>query len=178
MKLTSGGDGLTARSRVLLVVGGYVAAFVAAVAVVAIHVEMTETPDRIASSGMRAFGDLLLFLATLGLAALPPTVAWLCFLRRRRAVWIVLSALAGLSALTGVLAVYAYLVSGTVAPDSGLSIWVTISPLRALAAPVLALLCVLAGVLAPARMPRAALLAVAAVELALFAAFAWRGGRM
>src|SRR5438045_8405183 len=67
-----------------IVAGGYVAAFAVARLVVSIYVASTSGPDRQTYGAMFGFGDMLLFLAVFGLAAVPATAAALFFLRPRR----------------------------------------------------------------------------------------------
>jgi hypothetical protein len=90
--------------KVAAVSGGYVAAVLAGLAAVAIRVASTSGSDAQASSGMYAFGDLLLFVAVFGVSALVPTAAALFFLRPYRRFWTALSALGLTVALTGVAA--------------------------------------------------------------------------
>jgi hypothetical protein len=71
------------------VAGGYLTAFLIAVAAVAIHVALTNGPIQQASSGMYAFGDLLLFFGVFAVLALVPTAAALFFFRRYRHFWTV-----------------------------------------------------------------------------------------
>lgn len=56
-----------------LVIGGYVAAYIAASGIVYIYGLFTQDAAAQASSGMYAFGDLLLFIAVFGILALFPT---------------------------------------------------------------------------------------------------------
>ena len=56
-----------------LVIGGYVAACLLASGVVYVYQLFTDNAVAQASSGMYAFGDLLLFLAVFGVLALFPT---------------------------------------------------------------------------------------------------------
>jgi hypothetical protein len=66
---------MTTKKRILIVLGGYALAALAAYAVLEIHVAASAGPDRETSAGMYAFGDALLFLAVLGVGAVPPTAA-------------------------------------------------------------------------------------------------------
>ena len=66
-----------------LVIGGYVAACIAASGIVYIYGLFTQDPAAQASSGMYAFGDLLLFIAVFGILALFPTGLALYFLFRK-----------------------------------------------------------------------------------------------
>lgn len=62
-------------SKIAVVAGGYIAAFLVAATAVAIRIANTSGPDAQASSGMYAFGDALLFVAVFGVSALGPTGA-------------------------------------------------------------------------------------------------------
>ena len=65
-----------------LVTGGYIVACVLASGVVYLYQLLTDTPVTQASSGMHAFGDLLLFIGVFGILALFPTGLALYFLIR------------------------------------------------------------------------------------------------
>jgi hypothetical protein len=65
-----------------LVIGGYVAACLLASGVVYVYQLLTDNAVAQASSGMYAFGDLLLFLGVFGVLALFPTGLALYFLFR------------------------------------------------------------------------------------------------
>lgn len=158
---------MTTWKKIALVLAGYVAAIVVAFAVVYIYILATDNPDRQASSGMYAFGDSLLFLAVLGVASLPATAAALVFLRGCRVFWGVLSVLGLALAATGGFALFA-LLAPPAAPGSWLQILADLSPLRALVAPLFAMVFLLAGILAPVRWSRIALLLVAAMEAGVF----------
>jgi hypothetical protein len=66
-----------------LVIGGYVAACLIASGVVYIWELFTQGPIAQASSGMYAFGDLLLFTGIFGILALIPTGLAVFFLFRK-----------------------------------------------------------------------------------------------
>lgn len=65
-----------------LVLGGYVLAFLIACAAVYVNGLMTPADVQMASSGMAAFGDMVLFIGTFGFLALFPTGLALYFLVR------------------------------------------------------------------------------------------------
>lgn len=67
--------------RVLLVLGGYVVAFVSACIATYVYSRMTESPDANTASGMYAFGDLLFFVGFLAAGSVPPTVLLIYFWR-------------------------------------------------------------------------------------------------
>jgi len=153
-------------AKVALVVGGYVGAFIAASAVVAMHVAAT-SGDRQGSDGMYAFGDSLFFLAAFSVAGVPATGAALYFLRPYGRFWRVLSVAALGIAATGVAAVVVYVAVRSSGERSTLSTLAMLSPLRVLLAPPLGLAFLLAGVFAPGRSSRTALLAAAVAEAAV-----------
>ncbi len=65
------------------VVGGYVAACLIASGIVYVREIFTQDTAAQASSGMYAFGDLLLFIGMFGIAALVPTGLAVYFLLRK-----------------------------------------------------------------------------------------------
>ena len=139
-----------------LVAIGYVAAVAAAWLVLHIYIAATSGADRQTYDGMYAFGDSLLFLGALGLAAVPATAAALYFLRPRPAFWATLSVVSLVIAGTGVLAAGVY----SSAP---------VVTLRIFVAPLLAMFFLLAGLLAPNRRARIALIAATTIEAVAFA---------
>ena len=161
--------------RILFVVAGYVGAFLAASAAVAIRVANTSGPDAQASSGMYAFGDSYLFIAVFGLLAIVPTGGALYFLRPYRRVWILLSALALCLAITGVAAAALFALGRHAAAPSALAAWADFSVLRILLAPILAPAFLVVALFSPYRRPRFALLTATLMELAVvaFAGFVW-----
>jgi hypothetical protein len=162
-------------AKVGLVAAAYVVAFAIAALVLAVYVAATSGPDRQASSGMFAFGDSLVFLAVLGVAAVPATGAALFFLRSRPVFWRVLSTGALVVASTAVAAVVLAAASSSAGVDSRLKWWDVIVPLRILVAPLLALFFLLSGLFAPSRSARFGLLSAAVIEFVAFVcvAFTW-----
>jgi len=152
-----------------IVAAGYIAAFLIASAVVAIRLANTNGPDAQAESGMYAFGDLMLFVAVFGIAALVPTGAALVFLRPYRRFWAVLSALGLVVAITGLAAVALFAIGRHALAPSPLATWAGLSVLRILVAPLLALASLVCTLLAPYRVPRLALLATAILEVVVSA---------
>ncbi|HEX4825801.1 MAG TPA: hypothetical protein VFV19_15980 [Candidatus Polarisedimenticolaceae bacterium] len=154
-------------AKVALIAGGYVAAWLAAKAVVAIH-----GAGRHGAEAMNVFGDSLYFLAAFGLVALIPTAVALISLRPYPRFWLGLTITGVTLATSGLLAVTAFLLArgGRMGPfmqtAAGLSV------IRILAAPLVTLLLLVAGVTAPTRGWRIALLVSAAVECVGFACVA------
>lgn len=161
--------------KVAVVAAGYMAAFLIASAAVAIRVTNTSGPEAQASSGMYAFGDSALFIAVLGILALVPTGAALYFLRPYRHLWVVLSALALSVALTGVAAVFLFVLGRHAVAPSPLATWAALSVLRILLAPVLAPAFLVSALLSAHRSPRFTLLTATALEVAVgaYAGVVW-----
>jgi hypothetical protein len=129
---------------------------------------------------MYAFGDSLLFLAVAGVAAIPATGAALLFLRPRRGFWKALSVVSLATATTAILASGLFLATRSAAGGGALQSWAMLTPLRILAAPLLALFFLLAGLFAPTRAARACLGSAAAIEVVAFVSVAytwWISGR-
>lgn len=154
--------------KVAVVVGGYIGAALIASAAVAIRMATTRGPDAQASSGMYAFGDVLLFVAVLGVSALVPTGVALFFLRPYRRFWTVASALALAVAVTGAMAAIVFAVDRYTVP-SPIATWAALAVLRMLVAPLLALTCLVCTVFAPHRAARLAFLAATVMEAAVSA---------
>jgi len=150
--------------KVTVVAGGYVAAFLAASAAVAIRMAATSGPDAQASGGMYAFGDSVVLVAVFGVLALVPTGLALYFLRPYRRFWVVLSRLCLAVAVTGLTAVILFAAGRHAMPPSPLAIGAGLSVLRILVAPLLALTFLVCALFTPHRSPRLALLAATAME--------------
>ena len=173
-------SGLRPAAKLGIVVAGYVLAFAGAAFVVRVYMALTSNVDRQGSAGMSAFGDSLVFLAALGVAAVPATGAALFFLRSRRSFWTVLSVASVVVACTALAAVALSIASASASANPTLRSWSMIAPLRILVAPLLALFFLLSGLFAPARSPRLTLLAASATEIISFACVAlvwWRSTR-
>lgn len=156
---------------------GYVAAFAIASAVVAIYVTAANGPDRQSSSGMYAFGDVLLFVAVFVVAAVPATCVALYFLRQYSFFWVLLSLVASGIALSGLAAVIVYLAARNTDADSVLHAWFGVAVLRIFAAPLFGLTFLLAGIFAPGRFARGTLLIGTGIEGAVICCtlFLWIG---
>ena len=161
---------MTRGKKIAIVVGGYLLALGVACAVREAHIASTAGPDRTTYQAMYGFGDDLLFLGAFGGAGLVPTGVLLWFLRSRPWFWRVLSGLAVLVSITGLLAIVALLLPQKNVESAATMNMFLLVPLRVLAAPVVASGFLLAGALAPSRNPRLVLLFAAACESALFVA--------
>jgi hypothetical protein len=148
-----------------IVLVGYIIAFVLASQAVAIRIANTSGPDADASAGMYAFGDGILFLAVFGTVALLPTGLALVFLRPYHVFWTALSIMALALAVTGLSAVSVYVAAyHGLLPGFARQSWAALAVLRMLASPLLATCFLLAGIIAPARSSRWALLVATAME--------------
>src|SRR5581483_2559155 len=157
-----GAPRVSGRTKLALVAGGYVAALLVALGVVAVYVSLTSGPDRQASSGMYAFGDSLLFLGVLGVASVPA------------------SAVAVTVAVTGIAALVVYLGSQSADPAADsltatFHAWSGPAVLRILVSPLCALAFGVAAVPAPSRGARILLGLGCLAEAIVFAwiAFVW-----
>lgn len=150
------------------VVGGYILAFLIALAVVVLHGAVSRGPDAQASAGMLAGGDALLFLAVFGVAAIPASVAGLYFLRPVRAFWTLLSGIALVVAFTSLAALIEYLAARNAPPDSPIVAWSSLAITRIIAAPLFGLTFLLAGLFAPNLPARIILLVTTFIEVAIF----------
>jgi hypothetical protein len=166
---------MNALSKVGLVVAGYVAAFLIALAVVAGYVAATKGPDRQTSGGMYAFGDSILFLAVFWVATLPATGVALFFLRSHRLFWIVLSVAALAVAATGPAAWIDYHAGWTGKAGSILQVCSFLALLRLLVSPLFALTFSLSVLFAPNRSARLAFIAAAGIEatICIYLVFTW-----
>jgi len=154
--------------KIILVVAGYVAAFVIASVVVGLYVAATNGPDRQTSGGMFAFGDSILFLGICAIAAIPATGAALFFLRPYPLIWRLFAAGALGIVLIGLGDLVDFLVPQNVTTDSFLGLWSMASPLRIFLAPPWAIAFFLCALFAPTRFTRLAFLSAAAIELVVF----------
>lgn len=160
-------------TKILLVMIGYVIAFVLACLATGVYAVLFDSPAQQASSGMAAFGDALLFLGVFVLATLPATGLALFFLRAYPAFWYVLSSGSLVVASTSVAALATYVVPVRLTGNDWLANWQIFSPLRLLLAPLLALAFFVAMLFAPTRWPRSGLFCASAMEAVAFACIAW-----
>ena len=163
---------LTPLAKAGIVAVGYLAALAVAWLIVWIYIAATSGPDREQYGAMYGFGDSLLFLAVFGVGAIPATGAALYFLRPRRAFWTRLSVTSLAIAATGLAATLAWFAARALSPSPLLRGWASVAVLRILVAPLFVLFFLLAGLLAPNRAARTALLAATAIEAVAFAAVA------
>ena len=161
---------MKAAGRIGVVLAGYILAAGVASCAVALNAATQRGVDR--SGGMSAFGDLVLFLGVFAVAAIPASSAGLYFLRGQGWFWSALAVLAPAIALTGLIASAIFLGSSgrATGSDSMIGVWSLYSVLRILVAPICAIVFLLAGIFAPKRPWRMALLFAATVEGAAFGA--------
>jgi len=154
-------------TRVSIVVGGYVAAIVAAVVAAWLYdVRMSRMPYD-TSGGMYAGGQMLTSLAAFLAVALVPTLAGLWFLRRHRGLWngIAISAIA--FAGVGLVAVLLPL-STRHAHDTLPLVFLELFGLaQLLGVPLWTIAFMLFAVMAPTRESRRGLIASVAIELVI-----------
>ena len=160
-----------------IVVASYVIALLVAMAVVAMHIYLTDSPDRDLYSGMYAFGDSLLFLAVLTLASIPATGAALYFLRPYRAFWIAVSVVSLAYATTAIPAVIDHFTLRALGEP--MPRWSALLSLRLVLAPFPGFALFLAGIFAPGLWFRVALFGATAIEAGAFSCLvaSWFIGR-
>ena len=155
---------MRAAAKVGLVAAGYVGAFLVASAVVAVYVASTSGPDRQTYGAMYDFGDSLLFLAVLAVAAVPATGAALFFLRPHRSFWLAICVAAPAVAVTALVAMIEY-VAGQGAGAAAHTSWSALAVLRILASPLFAGAFFLSALLAPGRAFRLVLFTAGLIEM-------------
>ena len=149
-----------------IVFAGYACAFALAVVVTYIKMRATaNSPDADASSGMHAFGELLVFVFTFGFAALVPSGFAFYFLREVRAFWKAVAVCAAVLAATNVVAGAVYwaqwLLPHVPMLDSGSAFAV----LRMLVAPIVMATILVCAEFAPEPRLRRIMRLAAAVEI-------------
>jgi hypothetical protein len=161
-----------------VVAGGYAIAVLVAVAVVAVYIWLTDSPDRDLSSGMHAFGDGLLFLGVLTLASIPATGVGLFLLRPVRAFWIAASVVSLLYAATAIPAVIDHFAL-RLPPNGPMPVWPALLSLRLILAPFSGFAFFFAGLFAPGLRFRGAFFGAMTVEVVAFSCLAtgWFIGR-
>jgi hypothetical protein len=164
-------------AKIGLVVTGYVIALLVAMAVVAVYVYLTDSPDRDLSSGMHAFGDSLLFLTVLTLASIPATGAARYFQRPHRAFWIAVSVASLAYAATAIPAVFDHFTLR--ASGEPLPRWSALLSLRLVLAPFPGFAFFFAGLFAPSLWFRVMLFGAMVAEAGAFSALvaSWFIGR-
>ena len=145
-------------NKLALILAGYVAATIAAFALVALREATNPDP---ASDGMQAFGDFLFFWALLGLFSLPSTVYALYNLRRSETFWRVFSGASLVFAASG--PILALLMRRLHESDLPVAGFFALS--RVLATPLSCLAFFVFALVAPSRGARKLLLASAALEV-------------
>jgi hypothetical protein len=149
-----------------MVAAGYAGAVLVARAAVAMYVARTNVADRQTYGAMYDFGDSIVFLAVLALAAVPATCAAFLWLRRHLTFWRVLSRGALAVAATALASSIIY--AGGRMAGTGMVAWAGFAVLRLLVAPLLAAAGFLSGMFAPSRPFRSALFLAGVLEMAAF----------
>lgn len=157
-----------------IVAGGYMAAILIASGVVAIFVKLSG-PERDASSGMAAFGEMLLFVAVFGVVSIVPTALALFFLRQCRRFWWACSVLALIIGGTSLAAVGLNILVPTGMLSGSLGVWAMFAFLRIFLSPFLAVSFALSALIAPTTGFRWCLFAAASMEAvsSLYGFFHW-----
>ena len=156
---------MRAAAKVGLVAAGYVGAFLVASAVVAIYITSTSGPDRQTYGAMYDFGDSILFLAVLAVAAVPATGAALFFLRPHRSFWLAICVAAPAVAVTALVAMIQYVAGQGAGGAAAHTAWSALAVLRILASPLFAGAFFLSGLLAPGRAFRLVLFTATLIEM-------------
>jgi hypothetical protein len=158
-----------------MVAAGYAGAILVARGAVAMNVARTNVADRQTYGAMYDFGDSIVFLAVLALAAVPATCAAFLLLRPHHAFWRVLSRGALAVAATALASSIIY-AGGRIAGAGPVVAWAGFAVLRLLVAPLLAGAGFLSGMFAPTRPFRSALFLAGVLEMAAFASvmLIWR----
>lgn len=151
-------------AKVGIVAGGFVVALLVAGAAVAIRQRLTDTPEALASSGMHAFGDLVLGLAVFAGVAAVPLALGLYWLRSWAPFWTLLAVGAALLAATGPLALA---VSSWLRGPAGN--WAILADARIGLMPLTAPALLVCGLFAPRPRTRWVLLAAALLDGGIFA---------
>ena len=156
--------------KLAFIAGGYLAALVIAVVAVALHSLFVD--DRLvqASSGMYAFGDLMLFLIVFCGAAIPATVAALWMLRLHPLFRKISAAIATIFTMMGCVSLLIYLGSHSSEASRWIKEWSAAAVLRIVFSPFFSGISFLFGLLTPSRSIRAVFLGCALIEALLFAA--------
>lgn len=154
---------LTSPAKAGVVIVGYLLAASVAVLAVVLRQYFTDPADAQASSGMHAWGDLMLFVEVFCIVGLVPTTIGLFWLRAVRPFWRVLTFVGVGVAFTGP----AWLAVAAVASPP--SFWITAAPLRVMAMPVLGGFWFAGGVFAPEKRERWMLWGAALIEATGFA---------
>lgn len=156
---------------------GYFLAGVLASIAMAIRMAMTSGPASIASSGMYAFGDSVVWVGVFGFASLVPTALALHLLRRSRGFWLGYAAFGLVLALTGTAAVVLYAVGRTADPHTTFGMLAIASPLRILLALPVTLSLAVSATFAPFPTAKKTLLIALLAEVltGLYSVIVWFG---
>ena len=151
-------------AKVGWVFAGYVLAVVVAASAVACEIAACYALGDRDDSGMKAFGDCLLFLGVFAIASVPPTMLALRSLAPYTAFWRATSAAALVLALTALAASFEVIAGSP-------SMVVDVAFLLVLAAPLCAVAFGLSGIFAPIRTTRLSFFTAAGIEVMAFAAW-------
>jgi hypothetical protein len=166
---------LTRRARVALVAGGYALALVAGAAAGWLYDVWAAAQPYDTSGGMYAGGQLLTALGAFGIAALPPTLLLLWFLRASPIAWLVIASGSLGFAVVGLAAVLAQAALRGRADTVPAMLIDLLGLAQLLGVPLFTAAFALFALLAPTRSARQLLVAAVGVELlvAVCAAVHW-----
>lgn len=170
--------GLTTRSKVGIVIAGYACALAFGfVCAWMKNLATANSPDAIASSGMHAFAELMVFVFAFGFASLIPSGFAFYFLRQARAFWRAIAICAGMLAATNVVAAAFYWAAKVWPESQFVDSGASLGALRMLVAPIVAAIIFVCAEFSPDRSARRTLRIAGAVEilasLPWFAYLAW-----
>lgn len=149
---------LAPSTRIGVVVVGYFLAAAVAFLAVLLRQHFMDPADALASSGMHAWGDVMMFVEVFCIVGLVPTTLALFWLRAVPRFWRGLAFVAVVVALTGP----AWLALAAVSAPQ--SLWAIAAPLRVMAMPVGGGFWFVSGVFAPAKRERWLLWGAALIE--------------
>jgi hypothetical protein len=162
----AGVNPLRLRTKILVVCGGWVAAFLIGCASVAVRHWLFPLPPEVANGGMAAFGDLLQVIAVSAVVALGPLGLMLYWLRPVEQFWTSLRWSAVIFAATGWVALLVFAV-GRSAPGQ-MNNWLLAAMARIGLMPLNALAGATCALFAPAARPRAWLVVAAFSDAVTF----------
>ena len=151
--------------KILLVLGGYVLAFLIALGGAVLQSVLKSADITQGSPGMSAFGDLMFFMGAFALLCVPPTLLGLWFLRKSTLFWNLAAGAVLAFAFTAPLAegTRSYIQWAGLYHDWG--VWVDlVALLRTFGTPILAIASGLCAFIAPTPKTRWALCLAAAIE--------------
>jgi hypothetical protein len=151
-------------AKVAIVLLGFGLAWAVGLVVCAVCDHYSKVPEVEKAGGMYGFGQLLLFLAVSGVVAVIPLALGLIWLRPIARFWRLLTGVAFLLALSGVVALVANLADG-----SAQNLWMLAAQVRIGLMPLTALALLACGIIAPLPRHRWVLIGAAVCDGVIFA---------